>query len=162
MPSQNLGPTRHKEARRFLDTVLSREDIDRDQLIIGLHNIITGWVPVISAAANELRLWSENSNYAKEFGFVDTEDYHTIAEVVLDAAARYEGKDAEPSPIDNEQPNEILAEQGVLDALQAIRLFLSSVAAGRTDTGLAEDHARQLGWISTWLRETKFARRPAD
>lgn len=162
MPSQNLGPTRLREARLLLDTVLSREDADRNQLLIGLHGILTGRVPVISAAANELRLWNENGDDGGKFGFAGEADYHTIAEIVLDAAARYEGRDAEPSPIDNEQSNEILTEQGVLDSLQSIRLFLRSVAAGKTNARMAEQHASHLGHISTWLRETKFARRPAD
>lgn len=158
----DLGPTRLKEARRFLDTVLSREGADRNHLLIGLHSILTGQVPVIAGAANELRLWNENSDNGKKFEFIGDDDYRTIAEIVLDAAAQYfDDKDADSTIIDYE-PNELLTEQGVLDSLQSIRLFLRSVAAGKTNARMAERHASHLGYISTWLRETRFTQRPVD
>lgn len=152
MSYQELGPTRRLEARRFLDTVLSREDADHDQLLTGLHAILTGRVPVIAAAANELRKWNEDDE-VEQFRFVGEDNYDTIAEIVLDTAAKYRGEN-ELAKSNSEM------EQEVVEALQQIELFLCSIAAGRTNAGIAETHANRLRNIISWLTEVKKFSQP--
>lgn len=149
-----LGPTRQHEARKFLDTAL-KGDFDRDHLLAGLHAILTGRVPVIAAAANELRKWNDKDDEVEQFRFVGEDNYDTIVEIVLDTAARYRGEDSDESVTSNSE-----MEQGIVGTLQQIQLFLCSIAAGRINTGLAETHANRLRYIISWLTEVKNFSQP--
>ena len=156
----DLSLIRHIEAKRLLCRLRANEEFDPDSWVTQLAEVMLGTPTVVSYVAHHLEIWNNEDHEEPRFVPQQTDIYKDITECVLSHAAVYRGEvrgiEAEPSK--DEESDELLTEQNVLDSLQAIRLFLRGVASGKTSSHLAETHARHLGRISLWLRETKFKR----
>lgn len=157
--THDLGLLRHVEAKKLLQRLHATASFDPDVWINQLSTVMLGTPPIVDYVAHFLKQWNTEP---EELRFEVATDgiYPAITECVLSHAAVYRGevRGIEAEPSEDEESDGALTEQNVLDSLQAIRLFLRGVASGKTSSHLAETHARHLGRISLWLRETKFKR----
>lgn len=97
-----MGPLRRQEAKRLLRNLHRQGDFDADTWLDRLTDVLNHTPEVVNVCARQLALWNEEIKEQLKFTATPEGSYGAIAEVVLDAAAIYNGESADPgeTPID--------------------------------------------------------------
>lgn len=95
-----MGSLRRQEAKRLLKNLHKQGDFDADTWLDRLTDALAHTPEVVNVCARRLALWNEEVKEELKFTATPEASYGAIAEVVLDAAAVYNGEPTDQDEVD--------------------------------------------------------------